>query len=355
MSAHGHIDELVPHMKRAGFVATGLAALITAQFGWALGESVVASISLAGLLALCTFIVGYALTAAWSAYKRGLWGVGHAAVALFAVACCVEFLSHLGYTAAHRDASISQAGLQRTVYEDGRAAVTEAQRKLATIDQRLSWMEAAVNGKPVRTVDAADQDVAKAEAHRFWAATESCTRTTGPQTRSFCDAYRTAVAERSLAGEKVLLLEERKMVADAAAKARQVSVVQSASAHGAAGASQGRILASVVTLDAAPDEQKQFWAGVGISALLALFAIAAGGLLNFVAYGLDGGGSPAPAREVPSHMVRTASAPVNSVRDVVYERIVEDKSAAEALAHRLEEQRRNAEAILGRLRPALTA
>ena len=59
----GNFDSLIPHMKRPASVATATAAVITFKFGWALGEDVTASLALAILLALCTFIVRYALVA----------------------------------------------------------------------------------------------------------------------------------------------------------------------------------------------------------------------------------------------------------------------------------------------------
>lgn len=277
-------DRLIPHMKRAGFIATALAAIITAQFGWALGENILAKLSLAGLLALCTFIVGYALVAAHQAFSRNMPVIGAASVALFAVACSVEFLSHTGFTAANRDATVQAASLTRIAYEDTRHTIRTLERDIDRMQDRLKLA-------PLRTADAAQAAIDRAKADRFWKLTDGCAETKGPQTRKFCDGYASAVADVSLATERMTIQAELKAKQDELAAAKRKSAITNIG-H-ASGASQGIILASMATMNDKPDAQATYWAGVGIAAILALAAICFGGLLNLIAYAFD-----APAKIV---------------------------------------------------------
>jgi hypothetical protein len=60
----------------------------------------------------------------------------------------------------------------------------------------------------VRTPEAAQADINRMQAHRFWGVTENCTTTQGPQTRAFCAEYASYIAEKALAGEKLVLQSE---------------------------------------------------------------------------------------------------------------------------------------------------
>lgn len=276
-------DDLIPHMKRAGFVATALAAVITAKFGWSLGEDRVAQFSLAGLLALCTFIVGYSLVAAFHAYERGMKSVGHASVALFGIAVCMEFLSHTGFTAANRDATIQHASLQTTAYADSRGNVDLWQATLKRLTDERSMMT------PKRSAAEARAVIDRTEAHKLYrGATEGCKITKGPQSRALCDDYLNAKADLSLWDQ--ISVQEGKL-ADAQGKLEQARMTAGAkTVDHASAASQGTILAAIATQEQTPTDNAVFWAGVGISALIALFAIAAGGLLNFIAWSFDAKG-----------------------------------------------------------------
>jgi hypothetical protein len=280
MAAHASgIDELIPHMKRAGFIMTGLAALITASFGWSLGESYVASFSLAGMLALCTFIVGYALVAAYHAFKLGMYWPGGAAVAVFTIAVVCEFVAHTGFNAAHRDATVQNANHQTASYEDTRGTIKQLSLQVDTLQEKVRMA-------PKRTAEGAEAAIQNAKANRFWEATNGCKETKGPQTRRFCDAYFSAVADKSGSTEILTVREELKQAQDKLAAAKG-SAAKTGAGHANA-ASQNLVLASMVSLSEKPDESSVYWAGIGLSALLAIFAIS-GGLINFIAYAFDSG------------------------------------------------------------------
>lgn len=276
------MHDLIPWIKRAGLVATTLAAAITAQFGWALGETIVAKISLAGLLALCTYVVGYALSTAYDAWQRGLYGVSAAAAGLFSIAVCVEFVSHAGFTASHRDGTIKQASMQTTSHEDARATILSLQSDIKRLGERVRMTPQQPAGEAEAVIDAA-------HAHKWWRATAQCTSPKGPQTRTWCDAFR--AAEATLKGWADIRAAEAGL---SKARIDLAAAEQHGRARGighAAAASQGVIMASVMTATERPDSSAVYWAGLGISSLLALFAIAVGSLSNLIAYALDGAGT----------------------------------------------------------------
>lgn len=279
-------DDLIPRMKQAGFVAAVLAAVITSMFGWQLGENFLAKASLAGLLALCTFIVSYALVAAYHAYQRGMPTVSAAATGLFVVAVCVEFMSHTGFTAANRDATAQNAMVQTTAYEDSRGNVAMLEASLKRLQDERSAMQ------PVRSAAVARAVIDTTEAHKlFRGATEGCKVTKGPQSRLLCETYHAAKADLALwdqiSVQEGKLADAQKQLADA-----RTAAATKVAGH-SAGASQGVILAAMATGNEKPGETAVFWSGVGLSALIALFAICASGLLNFIAFAFDGARSAA--------------------------------------------------------------
>lgn len=275
-----HFDQLIPHMKRAGFAATSLSALITASFGWTLGETLLARVSLAGMLALCTFIVGYALVALHQAFRRRMWGIAGAAGSLFAIAVLVELMSHAGFTAAHRDATIAQAKMQTASYTDSRETIASLKKTEGLLQERLRM-------QPKRTLSEAKAAIENTKSHRWWDLTSGCTETKGPKTRAWCDSYRSAEADVGAWGEieraQTQLAEVQEKIA--AARKSQGTLAT------AAGASQGTILASAFTLSTKPSDEQTFWATFALSSILALFAVAAGSLCNVIAFAFD----PLPA------------------------------------------------------------
>lgn len=291
-------DKLIPRAKKLGFIATLTAAAITAQFGWHLGKGYLEQVSLGVLLAICTFIVGYALTFAFQAYKRQMREVGHAAVALFAIGVCVEFLSHTGFTAANRDTTIAQARLQQTVTGHNIGEVDQLSKTVQRLEERLRMT-------PVRNAEQAQAAIDQMQADRLWDVTDGCKRTTGPKTRDFCSSYASAIADKAGATEAITMREELKTARADLAKARKATA--ESNVDPASAASQGLALASIFTMSDKPGEKAVFWAGIGISSLLALFAIAAGGLLNFVAYAFDG----TTAHKVQAALQQAMQTPAN--------------------------------------------
>jgi ubiquitin len=118
-------------------------------------------------------------------------------------------------------------GIQKAAYQKEQNA--EDQLKTAKDEQkriqgRLGWMETAVNGKPVRTIEAAQTDIDNLKAQRLWESTDACTDVKGKTTKEFCDRYAALITEKSLAGEKLTAIEDlKKAKADVARYEQMIS------------------------------------------------------------------------------------------------------------------------------------
>ena len=311
-------ETLLPHAKRAGFVATTLAAAIAGSFGWSIGSGIIEKVCFAVGLGLASFIVGYGLVFAYHAYKRQMHGVAAAAVALFMVAVCVEFLSHVGFTAAHRTANVQTATLQTTAYTDTRHQVADLERNLKRLEAKHDWQ------KSYDSPQSYDAKLAAMEGDLLWKRTKACTDATLPDSRKFCADYGSLKAERAIAHDRIVVGEEIKAAKAELAEARKTSNVTQVG-HSTV-ANQGLVLASIVSGDLEPDEATQQWVNYGISAVLALFFITAG-LLNFVAFSFER--AVETVKETVSERFPALNA-VTSVPSIIRERTVVEKGGRQS-------------------------
>lgn len=272
-------EKLIPHMKRAGLIATVTAAIITAKFGLAQGEDLIAGTCLAILLALATFTVGYALVAARRAFLARKWDVAGLAVVLFVAAAGVELLSHFGFTAANRIATMNQASMQTTSYKDARSDVSQLETELKVLtDNRLAM-------QPARMPSQATAVIESAKAHKYWGLTKECTGTLGPKTRRFCDDFRGAEADLAL-WEQIAVQDKR--IGDKRAELAAAKGTASQETIGTSAAdSQGLVLASVLGGTETPDPSTQYWSGLGVVGIISLFAALMGCVGNYIAYAFD--------------------------------------------------------------------
>lgn len=258
----GSVNDLIPHAKRGGLLFTCLAASIAATFGWSQGHDLISKVCLAVGLAGASFVVGYALVFAHAAFKQGKHAVGCAAVALFAVAVAVELLSHLGATAASRQADLSQARHQTNTYTDTRGELERARSDLAAM-------------KPTRTPAAISAEMQGIESRPWFAGTANCV-SPGSYGNS-CRRYIALKGELATAQARAAL---DKRVQDLTARS-----AESSTGHSVAGA-QSQVLASIATQSTKPTADQEFWTNVGVSMLLAIFFVMSG-LLNFIAYAFE--------------------------------------------------------------------
>jgi len=259
----GSIEQLIPHAKRAGFIATVLAAAIAASFGWSQGEGYIGKACLAIGLALASFVVGYSLVFANAAFKSGSKSVGIACVALFSVAVAVELLSHLGFTAASRQADLTQARHQTNTYTDVRGELERARADLSAM-------------KPGRNPAAISADMANIETRPWFADTARCANP-GKSYGNSCKRYNALKGELATAQDRAKL---DKRITDLTATSAVTST-----GHSTVGA-QSNVLASVAAFTTKPTAEQEFWTNIGISLLLAVFFVMSG-LLNFIAYAFD--------------------------------------------------------------------
>jgi len=133
-----------------------------------------------------------------NAGSMALWGLLGAALTVGV------FYTNFASTAANND---NKAGVQKTAfvtYDDLGKSEIEATKKVSRLEERVKMA-------PTRTPDAARAAIERAKADRFWKSTNGCTVTKGPQTRAFCDAYASAVADESMATTALTDREELKL------------------------------------------------------------------------------------------------------------------------------------------------
>lgn len=307
-------EDLIPNMRRAGFIATALSAVITAKFGWSQGEDFASACALAGLLALATFIVGYSLVFAYHAFKRGEKVIGGVAIALFAIGVVTEFVSHTSFNASNKDATIQKASFETELIGDKRSTVKQLEEKLATLnEEKNSW-------KPVMTVGDARAKVQSIEARPIFENTERCTKTPGAQSRKICAEYNTAQAAITMwdqiAKQEIKIGETEAALKDARGAMSGVQL-----SH-ASGASQNAAFASMATLSTKPNETQMYWASIGLAAWLAIFAIAAGGLLNVIAFAFDVPGAKKASEATEKAVQRFSDAVAMKPAEARYENLL---------------------------------
>lgn len=130
-------------------------------------------------------------------------------------------------------ASQSQAektNIHRTAFlnnQDVRKELSDADAKVARLSDERNLM------KPKTSVAAARATIKTSEAHKFFRSTDACKTTKGPQTRAFCDAYASAVADVALwdqiARQEIALADAESDAKDARAKAAGTKVETSES------------------------------------------------------------------------------------------------------------------------------
>lgn len=191
---------------------------------------------------LARFMVGGALTvaiifaAAHGLEKGATWYIKIALVIGLVCVAIGEFLSwHNAATAWHerRGGSLAlwallgvllSVGVFYTNFassagnNEGKASVqkaayvtyVDADKTELDLTKAVTRIEERLRIAPVRTAEAARAAQDNAKAHKWWVTTKQCTETKGPQTREFCSAYASAVADESMATEAKVLTEELK-------------------------------------------------------------------------------------------------------------------------------------------------
>lgn len=137
----------------------------------------------------------YEMTASKDMIRAWWKGRAGSMLASGAIWFCAFAFSINNWIGAASENQVERSNLHKTALMETQAvtaAVAESEDTLARLKDERNLM------KPTTSVAAARATVQTSEAHRFWKVTEGCTATKGPQTRAFCAAYATAVADVAL-------------------------------------------------------------------------------------------------------------------------------------------------------------
>lgn len=301
------LDKIIPWAKRAGFLATCLAAAAAAQFGWAQGSGYVGkAVTLAGFCVLASFVVGYAPVFAFNAYRQGARTVGHASVVLLIVGIAVEAVGAFGFNAAARFSGVQVAQRTTETNADTRSDITRKEADLASM-------------KPTRAPAAISADMANIETRPWFSTTTACA-TPGRYGNS-CRRYNALKGELASAQTRAALDKELRDLKNRAATADlgQSDV-----------GSQTRIIASAANFNVKPSAEQEYWTFVSVSALFTLFMVLSG-LINFIAYGID---PEAPAAQPSAEIIHPQFAQPKAQVQPVQE-IDGSRSIAEAIREKM--------------------
>lgn len=152
----------------------------------------------------------YALRAFWGGRFIGTIGWSF----VWAVAFAYSMNQWVGAASENEagKSNIHKAAFTQQV--DTRAAVKRAEAEVNRLEKRLA-------SQPVRTADAAQAAIDNAMAHKWWKLTDGCKATKGPQTRSFCSDYASAVADKAGATDAIQVKEELSSAKADLVKARE--------------------------------------------------------------------------------------------------------------------------------------
>lgn len=115
----------------------------------------------------------------------------------------------LQWTGSASEMEATKTGAQKAAFvtqQDTSKTEAELTKKNNDLLQRIEMA-------PKRTAEQAQAAIDNAKANRFWGMTNGCTETKGPQTRAFCDAYASAVADKAGATALIVDREEQKQIA----------------------------------------------------------------------------------------------------------------------------------------------
>lgn len=141
---------------------------------------------------------------------------------------------------------------------------------LAAAKKELDRLEERMKLAPTRNAEAAEAAIQNAKANRFWTITSGCMQTKGAQTREFCSGYASAVADKAMATEMLVVREDHK-----AAKARYEQAKAAAAATKATASatrSDLRIFIKYMHMDAETAEDVQSWLKIGVISLFVTLA-----------------------------------------------------------------------------------
>ena len=128
----------------------------------------------------------------FAALRNRMWSQAAASALVWVVVTSYSLTSALGHAALNRLDSAGQRTATAENYKDHRADLARAQDQLSWIPQH----------RPAQAVQA---DIDALKDDKSWAATEQCSKVTGPKSRGFCQKYHAMSAELASAQQTVAL------------------------------------------------------------------------------------------------------------------------------------------------------
>lgn len=263
------ISSILKGCRIGGAVFTACAAIISFMFGWSFGSDLTEKMVYGVALGAASGVVGYGLVVAFHAYKAKLWSVAIAASACFVIALAVEIIGHYGYAAAVRNHDIQRASEQTNTYSDTRGELERARKELSGL-------------KAVKPAAAIEAEMGGMRSRVGWERSRQCSEPGSYVT--FCRQYAGLASDLAVARQRAALDTKITQLASQSAS--------STAGHSAAEA-QIKAIASLATRSVRPGETETFWVNQGVTALLTLFLVVTGGLLNFMGHGFSAE-SPSP-------------------------------------------------------------
>lgn len=272
---HDPFSDLLVNARRLGVIGPTAATIMAGSFGWSQGTDMLSRLGLAIFYGSCSIIVGYGLVFLRRAMRTKMVLATRLIGCMVAVALCGEFVAHFGFFAGHRQQASNSATMQNASVARAGNTERDASDNASAIRKQLAAMQLT------RSKGEAEAEIQSRKGHKWFAATDSCTAPTGPQTREHCTKYFGAVAdvERAVTRAK---LEEQLAAADQRLDGARTAAggVTLAVAHGEA---QASIIAAALTQSTTPHPEAIFWVTLGLAAFSAVIAIMFG-FLNMVVW-----------------------------------------------------------------------
>jgi hypothetical protein len=243
-----------------------------------------------------------AIHKAVEAYRERNWIAVGAGATVWALCFGYSFVQSLGVAATSQDSGVALRQAKHVTYEHASSDEASLKTKLERLETARAKMQ------PQRTAAEARAVMSSTEAHRWWAMTENCSATKGPQTRAWCDNYRAAQADLTLwdlIGTQDHKIEEARAELRTAQKSRRDAPVVTSGTDPFAKLVNAYTGADIQSVADATAVQKT----VTVNSILTLTAL----MLFGGAVGAARRETHRPATHVPAELVPVAQTHTNTV------------------------------------------
>ncbi len=273
-SPSASLDELQKIARHLGRVFTFFGAVMSGTAGWYMGgESLLASVVLAGVFAALTVAVAILLNFVDTAWKSGETALAAGLGAFFALAAVGELGSHIAFQTGHRSNDIAAARLQTTRHDNSGENVNVLKRELARLEAKYDW------SKSYGTPESYEPRIKDAEGKVAY-------ETSRGGCKKRCEDFKSAAAslraEQAIAADRIATADEIKQVKAQYAEAMKVAGITKEGESLAA--NQAGLIATMATGSLAPAATAVQWANIGMGAYVSLLSTFLGTIFNFLGF-----------------------------------------------------------------------